>query len=258
MKPYAFLLVILVPLLLVAACGGGSDDGSDPVAEFCEPEAAGCLADLLGDPENLCDVVEQSCIDRILAARVNFLEQPNTYCDQSNPDCRAAYDTQQVAIGIPTPRPEDGRIRSVILNDLVVQALVGGGEEGQTFWLDISQSSRITHGGDGGSFILLFAEGVSYEGEVLDASDPCKGEYGLDERIAEDHPCLDAERKFTTGMRTFQNTRAVRAKVNPELGLVFNMFSMELDPSYFTHVVEEYVAENTLATPTLAPSAPSP
>ncbi len=122
------LLVILAPLAFLAAvaCTAAGDDGSGIPIE---QTAVACGTE--PDP--------QACLDR------------------ANATLQASR---------PTPPPPDPRIKEVLLENTVVNTLIGDGVERQDFWLIINQFSKPAHGDQGGMVIIMFAEPVSYSGNV--------------------------------------------------------------------------------------------
>lgn len=171
----------------------------------------------------------------------DFLHDPGKYCDLSDPSCVDAVETA-VAATRPTPPPRDPRIREVFLEDPVIQALIGEGEEWSDYWVQIDQYSRPLHGGENGVAIILLAEPVSYEGEVLVGSDPC-GAYNIEGHVDPDQPCLDKERDFSVAVRSFTDARAIRATVNPEQRYVFNIRAMDIDQYSIDQQIAQIEAE---------------
>lgn len=195
---------------------------------------------IIGGPELLRSDSEEFFAD--------FLANPDRYCDLLDPSCLAAVETV-AAIGRPTPIPDDPRARDVVFQDQTLQPLLTG-QEGVDYWIQIDTYDRLIHGSEGAAMTIVFAEPTSFEGSVLRGTDPCSGQRN-DGYLAPDNPCLDEEREFETIDVSFKDIRVLYGGINPELGFVLNLFTMDLSQ----HSLDLAIEQIETATAQLQPEA---
>ncbi len=175
------------------------------------------------------------------ALPTDFLHDPGKYCDLSDPACVDAVETA-VAATRPTPLPRDPRVREVFLEDPIIQALIGDGQEGQDYWISIDYYDRPSFPGEPGAGTVVFAEPVSYEGEFLVGSDPCSGRR-MEGRVDPADPCLDEQRDFSYEHRSMTDLVVLYGHVNVERRQVFNMFTVDISQYSIDRLIAQIEAE---------------
>ncbi len=204
------LLIVITGALLAAACGGGGD-------------AAPELLDPLS-PDNLDD----------------FLKNPSAYCDPSEPACEALIDDALRRVQS-TPVPLDPQVEEIFRSDAAIQAIVGDGVRNQEYWVRFKPFGEVGHGDGPGEVVgleLILAEPVSLTSQVVEASDPCKGQ-GEEGYIDPAHSCLTQEREFTKTDRTFTNARFFLGQIYLRQGQVANLTPSSLDPDGYRRLIDQ-------------------
>jgi hypothetical protein len=131
----------------------------------------------------------------------------------------------------PTPVPlepaeraeRDARVREILLDSKVGEALLAGREEGRDYWVvDIAHLEALLHGERAARVTIAFAESVSYEGEIPTVSDACNGTRG---EYVPDDPCHDAPWVYGTKYASFPDVRDFYFTVEIDRGELIEMFS---------------------------------
>jgi len=158
---------------------------------------------------------------------------PPVDCDVSEPECVERIDA---ALRAEFP---DAKVKEILFENEPIKAMAAGRELGTDYWLSISPHGPL-HGQRVARVNVVFAEPVSYSGEILWASDPCQGHTGEDERLDPDDPCLDEPREYGTRYVIFPNVRDVYATV--ELGRrdVIEVFTMDTPPDILEDTIRYY------------------
>ena len=171
---------------------------------------------------------------------VEPIDLSNPDCDPNEPECleriRSALRAQD-----PTPAPPeaDAKVRELLFEDGVIKAIVAGRDLGRDYWMQIQHWSSA-RGELGATVTIVFAEPVSYAGQVPTESNPCAGHYGPDERIDPDDPCLDEPREYGTTYKIFADTRIIHAKVEVGRGEVVHIFDMHGTPDMIERMIEQF------------------
>ena len=154
-------------------------------------------------------------------------------CDTSDPECVKQIDA---ALGA----QYDAKVKEILFENEPIKAIAAGRELGSDYWLSITHVWRPLHGQRVARVNVVFADPVSYSGEILWASDPCQGHTGEDERLDPDDPCLDEPREYGTRYVIFPNVRDVYATV--ELGRrdVIEVFTMDTPPDVLEDTIRYY------------------
>jgi hypothetical protein len=155
-------------------------------------------------------------------------------CDTSDPEC-----VKQIDAAAQAEFP-DAKVKEILFENEPIKAIAAGRELGSDYWLSITNVWRPLHGQRVARVNVVFAEPVSYSGEILWASDPCQGHTGEDERLDPDDPCLDEPREYGTRYVIFPNVRDVYATV--ELGRrdVIEVFTMDTPPDVLEDTIRYY------------------
>ena len=140
-------------------------------------------------------------------------------------------------VATPTTNPAEWaekkvKVREILFANEAIKAMTAGRVEGQDYWMDLSDVNRenSTHGDEGAIVDMVFAKPVSYAGEVPEASDPCAGHYGEDERVPEGDPCLKQAREYSTVYRAFTDVSHISGRVDTRRGEVVDLFAMYETP----------------------------
>jgi hypothetical protein len=131
----------------------------------------------------------------------------------------------------PTPVPlepaerakRDARVREILLDSEIGQALFAGREERRDYWVvDIAHIEPLVHGQRSAMVTIAFTEPVSYEGEIPTVSDPCRGTRG---DYVPDDPCHDAPWVYGTQLATFSDVRDFHFRIETDRGELIEVFS---------------------------------
>ncbi len=148
----------------------------------------------------------------------------------------------------------DPPMRQILVENPAIKSIIGDGREREDYWLIIDPFMRPANGDQGGMVIVIFAEPVSFAGEGPTASQPCKGHFGLDERVDPDDPCLQEPREYGTQELTFAGIQVVHTQVDTGRGEVVRLFADDSSPD----IVEDMIrwAEQTQYPPADQASPP--
>jgi len=113
--------------------------------------------------------------------------------------------------------------------------MVAGREFGRDYWMTMT---HVTEPEEITVVDLVFAEPVSYGGEVPDASEPCEGYRGPDEPLDPDDPCHDEPREYGTRYVTFSDVSDVRARLEMSRGEVLDISAFSLSPDSVENLIE--------------------
>lgn len=142
-----------------------------------------------------------------------------------------ALDAQQATHGSAVPS-----MREVIFADENLRGIIGSRVEGQDYWLNIQQFA--SWGPDGGGMATIaFARPVSFSGEVLTGSQPCRG-HGNEGDVDPDDPCLDEAREYSNLSLAFSDMRVIHMEVDLQRGELVALFPDDSPP----HIVDEMIA----------------
>ena len=190
MKRYPSVLCLLFLAAVAVACSSGDPGGPGPLGT---PPL---------DTVASCDPSDRVCLDKVIRLRGE---------------------------AEPTARAIDPRIVDILLENEVIAAMIGDGVERQDYWLSITVPITLRHGDQGGSVIILFAEPVSYEGQVPHSTDPCDG-HTVNERVPPDEPCLDEPREYGTYYLSIVGTRSLWTRVDTGRGEVVYIRPKDTSP----------------------------
>jgi hypothetical protein len=130
----------------------------------------------------------------------------------------------------PTPVPlepaeedrRDARVREILLDSEVGQALFAGREERRDYWVvDIAHFDTPVHGERESMMTIAFTEPVAYEGQIPTISDPCRGTRG---DYVPDDPCHDAPWVYGTELATFSDVRDFYFRIEIDRGELIEVF----------------------------------
>jgi len=145
----------------------------------------------------------------------------------------------------PTPVPlepadraaRDARVREILLESEVGEALFAGGEERRDYWVvDIAHFDPLVHGQRAVGVTVAFVEPVSYEGEIPTVSDPC---YGTRGDYVPDDPCHDAPWIYGTKYATFSDVRDFHFRIEIDRGELIEVFSASTSDDIVDDMIEQ-------------------
>ena len=145
----------------------------------------------------------------------------------------------------PTPVPlepaeraeRDARVREILLESEVGEALFAGREERRDYWVvDIAHFDPLVHGERSAGVTIAFTEPVSYEGGIPTVSDPCRGTRGA---LVPDDPCHDAPWIYGTEHATFSNARDFHFRIEIDRGELIEVFSAESSDEIVDDMIEQ-------------------
>jgi hypothetical protein len=146
-------------------------------------------------------------------------------------------------------------VREILFENTVIQAIAAGRQIGRDFWIvDVAHFTRPVYGTWESAVAMVFAEPVSYQGELPTASEPCEGHYGPDEQVDEDDPCLDEPREYGTEFASLSG-RVIHAWVDVIRGEVVYFFAPDdTPPDVLEDMIDDARQEQIwISTPTAVP-----
>ena len=127
-------------------------------------------------------------------------------------------------------------MRQLVLANPDIQRVIAGKSEGTDYWIVTVPYRFPIFGEDGGTVKLLFKTSVSFSGEILQATDPCR-QFEYEYRYEDLDPCQKERREFSTGTANFQ-TRAIEAWVDVLTKRTFNIDSYSTDPAIVDSMID--------------------
>lgn len=150
----------------------------------------------------------------------------------------------------PAPSDRDAKVRQIFFADDAIKAMVAGRELGRDYWIvDVAHFTRPFHGSWESMVVMVFAEPVSYSGELPTASNPCEGHYGEDEQLDEDDPCLNEPRQYGTKPAVFSIEDEAYARVDITRGEVVEVLGVDVAPDILEDEIE-YAKQQHIWEPT--------
>ncbi|MCJ7510644.1 MAG: thrombospondin type 3 repeat-containing protein [Dehalococcoidia bacterium] len=150
------------------------------------------------------------------------------------------------------------RAWEILVQSEVGEVLLAGREFGRDYWVNISPRGW-EHGHEVALVHILFAEPVSYVGQMPRISDPCEGTRG---QFDPDAPCHDEPWVRKTVAVAQSDVQDVMAEVELDTGMVANVFVDPVeDPDAFQEDLEVYKEMHrrwtspSVETPTAGPPA---
>ena len=157
----------------------------------------------------------------------DFTRNPDAYCDESNPDCQSLIAAARNEVR-PTPLPDDPRVRDVFLANDLIETLTSAGQEGLDYWIKVDGWRELEHGTAGATAFIFFEDPVSFEADVSYSISPC-APHSREGYVPRDHPCKDDSYKFEMQHRAFDDVYQLRANIDPNSGLVFDIIESRFD-----------------------------